>query len=402
MNLERLQRRTSSGRYIPQVDGIRFIAIGLVVVSHALIHATGRLTFLAGANGVLLFFVLSGFILGLPFVAGDVDLKRYYMRRLTRLEPPYIVALVLCFLLAPLFLGGYRFAFPHFSAGIVYSHAFVWHGVNPLDQPLWSLEIEIQFYLLLPLIARARPRYLIAAGVFFVAMQLVPGYCDIFRWSILGYAQFFILGLLLARVDLSAVRSRTWDVTGIASVIALALHSGPVFGGVVVPVFCGLILLSAFRGELFRSLLSIRFITIVGGMAYSIYLTHAPLMDLLVARGRLTGMALLAPLLVVAYLVGFVFYVLVERPCMEPDWPQRLRARLRRKEEAPTPEDPGKDTSVGACGVRLDLSRDRVHHLASPRRSGWSSMNAKSPDSTGGGSRGGYGVSSGGSSSSPP
>ena len=47
-----------------------------------------------GRYGVHLFFILSGFILGLPFVSGSPSLRAFYKRRLTRLEPPYLIALV--------------------------------------------------------------------------------------------------------------------------------------------------------------------------------------------------------------------------------------------------------------------------------------------------------------------
>ena len=61
---------------------------------------------MVGFRGVELFFVISGFILGLPFAAhylkgaAPVSLRKYYLRRLTRLEPPYIVALLVLFILA--------------------------------------------------------------------------------------------------------------------------------------------------------------------------------------------------------------------------------------------------------------------------------------------------------------
>jgi peptidoglycan/LPS O-acetylase OafA/YrhL len=62
----------------------------------------------AGSFGVWIFFALSGFILALPFaewrICGGkpVTLKKYYFRRLTRIEPPYLVNLALAFALLPL------------------------------------------------------------------------------------------------------------------------------------------------------------------------------------------------------------------------------------------------------------------------------------------------------------
>src|SRR5437667_40038 len=109
--LVRLSRETSSGRFIPEMDGLRFVAIAMVVLFHLNGYLTAKAVSpqyaftarsdwitqvaLVGFRGVELFFVISGFILGLPFAAHHiagaprVSLSKYYLRRLTRLEPPY-------------------------------------------------------------------------------------------------------------------------------------------------------------------------------------------------------------------------------------------------------------------------------------------------------------------------
>ena len=124
--LAHISRETSSGRFIPEMDGLRFAAIAMVV----LFHLNGYLTAKSapytlaspksdwlyqaasvGFHGVELFFVISGFILGLPFAAhhlkgaSSVSLRKYYLRRLTRLEPPYLVTLIGLFVLALLVKG---------------------------------------------------------------------------------------------------------------------------------------------------------------------------------------------------------------------------------------------------------------------------------------------------------
>src|SRR5882724_13251236 len=101
--VHRLSRKTSSGEYIPEVDGIRFLAIMSVILFHtvAMVYVVrgtyapgwteghGLLIHLIGCGwfGVEIFFVLSGFIVALPFarraVEGDgrPDLGRYFLRR---------------------------------------------------------------------------------------------------------------------------------------------------------------------------------------------------------------------------------------------------------------------------------------------------------------------------------
>jgi peptidoglycan/LPS O-acetylase OafA/YrhL len=106
------RRITSQKRFIPQIDGLRFVAISSVVLFHlyASLHHGGavqnsafdaaRLAMLS-KRGVELFFAISGFILGVPFAssylqgAPKVKLKQYFLRRLTRLEPPYILSLMI-------------------------------------------------------------------------------------------------------------------------------------------------------------------------------------------------------------------------------------------------------------------------------------------------------------------
>src|ERR1051326_6201338 len=97
------RRITTQNRFIAQIDGLRFVAIASVVLFHIYAaletgsaipppwHENANLA----KRGVELFFAISGFILGLPFASARlleesrVNLKQYFLRRLTRLEPPY-------------------------------------------------------------------------------------------------------------------------------------------------------------------------------------------------------------------------------------------------------------------------------------------------------------------------
>jgi len=124
--LHRLSRPRTSGRYLPEIDGLRGLSIVMVLLFHTCvaIHiAKGAVTvpdslfgaatsvssagivgrlLRAGGGGVEMFFAISGFVLAIPFLdarfgarARRVSVVGFYRRRLTRLEPPYLIALVL-------------------------------------------------------------------------------------------------------------------------------------------------------------------------------------------------------------------------------------------------------------------------------------------------------------------
>jgi peptidoglycan/LPS O-acetylase OafA/YrhL len=170
---------TESRERIPELDGVRGIAILLVLVWHFVGAPLGqlpgpaaqlvqRILGIAG-SGVDLFFVLSGFLIGgilLDHRTSPRYFRAFYARRLTRILPLYFVWLGLFFVLVA--------AFPHFTASPAvrpifadplpaWSYAtFTQNLVMARQETLgpawlgitWSLAIEEQFYLLLPLMIR--------------------------------------------------------------------------------------------------------------------------------------------------------------------------------------------------------------------------------------------------------
>ncbi len=221
----KFRRITTNQLYLPEIDGIRFLAIVLVVLFHTHGYFIGKTTmkfiddpasygllhtFLTnGDRGVELFFVLSGFILCLPFAhhyinhGKKVQLKKYYLRRVTRLEPPYFIAMTTIFLLSIL-MHTHPIAVltPSWLASLIYSHNIIYHHTPLLTVVAWSLEIEIQFYVFAPLLFSllawnkiARRTILVAASIALMIAQ--ANYTPSFN-SIYGYGQYFFTGVLLA------------------------------------------------------------------------------------------------------------------------------------------------------------------------------------------------------------
>jgi peptidoglycan/LPS O-acetylase OafA/YrhL len=303
-----------------------------------------------------LFFVVSGFVLALPFIewrvagAKRVSTSGYFLRRLTRLEPPYLVAMTLLFVAAS--ITEHQVGAGHLLASLIYMHHAVYGGLSTLDAVTWSLEVEIQFYLCVPLLAilfswpdaRRRRAMIVFVAVLATVFQEYGFGRDPRMGAFLGnYLQFFLVGWLLADLYVMSWGSkpapqRRWDLVSLVGwpllVSGLMASDRLRFGIVVGPWLLFILCVAALRGPTTARVLRNRWITTIGGMCYSIYLLHYPI--LVAARhwtqglskwspglGLLARAALYAPVVLV---VSAIFFVLVERPCMEPRWPSKLLA----------------------------------------------------------------------------
>jgi peptidoglycan/LPS O-acetylase OafA/YrhL len=369
---------TGGRRFIAQVDGLRFVAISAVVLFHLGTYPSSHTwasnppaevvlrIFGVGAFGVQLFFVLSGFLLALPFakyrlgLAQKPALRTYYLRRLTRLEPPYVISLILIFTGACIAFGARGFAlWPNLLAGLVYQHNLIFGTARAVSEVAWTLEIEVQFYMLAPLLAVifsirgaiARRAAILGIVFLFPVLRhlLISGhedawYVERLHLSLPFFIEFFIAGFFLAEVYLtdwkeSPRQSRVWDI---ATFLGWPVLAAIVFWGRVPVLTAPLVLVvyaGAFRGRFSSWLFSRPVLTTVGGMCYSMYLLHSEVIHT-VLRGLkryLSGAnygtwlffesAIAIPAILI---VTLVFFVLLERPCMDPTWPRKAWGRVRR------------------------------------------------------------------------
>lgn len=316
--LRALSRVTSSGRFITEIDGLRFVAIVAVVAFHthntffppdppvphlgAGVKDVVSYVIHSGWFGVQLFFIISGLILALPFAqhhlqgAAPVPLGRYFLRRLTRLEPPYLISLVVLMCLQMHFEGKtLQMLLPHLAAHAVYLHGAVYGSIDSpgyvaINHVAWSLEVEIQFYLLAPLLClvfairggRWRRRAVIIAGI--VAGTLVQHFWEtpMLMSTLAGQFRWFLIGFLLADIYLTEWRSRprttvSWDIAG-----AMAWASWPFIlrssvSEWLMPAVLLVAYMAAFRGRLLNRFFANPWIAVVGGMCYTIYLYHIAL-----------------------------------------------------------------------------------------------------------------------------
>lgn len=386
----RLSRVTSGGVVLPEIDGLRFLPILLVILHHVVAtylqearplgpiqlpqdwaragEASPWIALASHANfGVQLFFVISGFALSLPFLRTVIDgasspnLKRYFLRRLIRLEPPYAVALLISFGL--LLSQGKPVALfaEHLLASMLYLHGPIYGSPSWILGIAWSLEIEAQFYLAMPLLAsllftagrRARQSRIAVltllsglASQLFLDTPLAPPAINL---SLLNALPYFTAGFLLADLYLERWRrgpSRYpvyWDLAGLgAGALAVALLVWPVHiprlpwwfqrpwngrGFAFLLPWLALVSYAAvFRGRLLHWVATRRWLVIGGGMCYTAYLYHSFVIQFLFwpvfapIRGRFgigaEILALFLGLLVPVFLATAVLFVSVERPFM--------------------------------------------------------------------------------------
>ncbi len=371
----KLSRVTSSHVFIPEVDGLRFLALVPVLVLHSTSHfllwrgwtdfsgnwSAGHGPVLAvlglGWVGVQIFFVLSGFVVALPFArqafegAPSPRLKRYFMRRLTRIEPPYVVALLAMYA----HVHHYRALLPDLIAGLFYVHVPAYGSRNPINIVTWSLEVEVGFYLLAPWLTRVyrvggrSERWMLQLGLIVTWGYAVDRWIDPtgsvrLTQTLPAYLAYFLMGILLADLYASGVlrRSGRWVWDAVAAVSAFAVLYGAAGDWHLhwlLAVLIGGIFIGGMKGRFVNGFLRLRWVTIAGGMCYSAYLWHTAMLlairdwlARLVPHGLADGPAALffcaiaVPILIV--LTAPIYYFL-EKPFMNGPGSRYLEGKLR-------------------------------------------------------------------------
>jgi peptidoglycan/LPS O-acetylase OafA/YrhL len=294
-----------STRYRPDIDGLRAVAVLLVVIFHAFPQALP-----GGFIGVDIFFVISGFLIT-GILMRELDQQRFsllafYARRIRRIFPALIVVLFATLVLG--WLWTLPAAYAQLSADVFASAAFFsnialllqsgYFDIASARKPLlhlWSLGIEEQFYLAWPLILMlaARVRFGIVAAVaivglasFFLNVALLGSnpvatfYLPFTRaWELLAGAA---LAWGWAHVPQTGAGSNWRAATGavLIAVTALVLDTKSAFPGwwATLPVAGAALLLSAPAAWGSRHLLASPPLVWIGRISYPLYLWHWPLL----------------------------------------------------------------------------------------------------------------------------
>jgi len=342
----------NDGKRIPSLDGMRAMAIGLVVLAH--VAGTTRLQHLGvfpvianlGNVGVRLFFVISGFLITTILFReleqqGSLSLRRFYVRRAFRIFPAFY-----CFLGILLFLKWVDvFSFPMgdwISAAtytINYRTQKDWNVGH-----CWSLAVEEQFYLLWPLLIwlLGKRRALLGAWLVVIVVPLVryctwkffPEHTAGISWEFHTVCDGLATGCLLAgyRDRLAAskdyCRFRTpMFAAGLLLAVPVLIsmtYDSPELSALIAPTLLNVALALVLDIVMARGdsplgrVLNWAPVTFVGVLSYSLYLWQQPFLlhksPHLLQRFPFN--------LALAVVVACASYYLVERPFL------RLRRRL--------------------------------------------------------------------------
>ncbi|QFU74769.1 acyltransferase [Halioglobus maricola] len=349
--------------YLLELECVRGLAILLVFLFHALGVSVGQIDapvpfwlsyIAAGSSGVTLFFVLSGFLLSLPwlrYASGEGHLpgvRNYYVARVLRIVPLYLVAVLFASVVTGNWAVGLRAALFQFVGFDIFPYSVVW----------WTLTTEVQFYLVLPLLALAllRPGWTrwvcVFAGVAWLGAYsytfVYPGGDQPIRsyWltkSLFGRLPAFLIGVLAAWCYLRC-RGLGWERQRLAAtliiigawlclgwVLQLSLELGKRsewswhLHHSYEALLWAIIVLALLLGAPFaRRVLVNRSLAILGKLSYSLYLVHVPILFYLIYPVKQTAgdayagsvVSYLLPLaaLILSLGLSFITYRLIELP----------------------------------------------------------------------------------------
>lgn len=343
--MTRLQRTDASSRiaYRPDIDGLRALAVGGVVIYHSGFGLSG------GFVGVDVFFVISGFLITSLIIndlgLGVFTLRYFWERRIRRIFPPLLVMLGAATLLGHLVMlpeDFQSFGESLLAQMLMAANFHTWKDVGYFSlaadlRPLlhtWSLAVEEQFYFVFPplfalLWRRTRRVVLVALGFAFSASLAL----SVFGTARAPSATFYLLptrawellaGALLATSGLRIHDPRIREVLAWLGLVAIAssmifYSKATPFPGLAaaIPVI-GAALLILCNGEgsvVAKSLLTPRPVVYLGKISYALYLWHWPLL----AFGRYVydgepPASIRAALCVTSILLSILSYHLVENP----------------------------------------------------------------------------------------
>jgi peptidoglycan/LPS O-acetylase OafA/YrhL len=305
--------------YRPEIDGLRAIAVGAVILYHAQITILGHQPFKGGFIGVDIFFVISGYLITFIILkelitTGSFSFKHFYERRIRRILPALLFVMLVSLPFAWMYL--LPGSFIDFSKSILYSLGFssnyyFWYSgyqygaesgfLKPFLHT-WSLSVEEQYYIIFPIVLlivfKYFRQYLIHILIFGFIISL-----ELADWGSRNHSSFnfyvlptrmweLLAGSILAYFEITkGYRSKHQTLNLILPIIGLLLigHSilffndkmfHPSFYTLSPIIGVCLIIWFSHKDELITKILSLKLFVGIGLISYSLYLWHYPIFAL--------------------------------------------------------------------------------------------------------------------------
>ncbi len=328
--------------YRPDIDGLRAIAVLLVVIYHAFPELLP-----GGFIGVDIFFVISGFLIsGILFkncAQNQFSLSEFYARRIRRIFPSLIAMLSVCFvagwflLFADEFnqLGKHSFKAAFFVLNFSLASKHGYFETDALFKPLlhlWSLSIEEQFYIFWPIVVAGLWKYnkkLLPAVTlfllivsFFINIHLVgDNQTHAFYWPQARIWELLI-GSLLAytQTRYSQFKKPSWlallgvCLIGVAASQANESIAFPGWWALLPTLGAAAILFADPKTWLNQTLLSSRLMVGIGLISYPLYLWHWPILSFLrILYGKNLSLSLALAAIIASFFLAFISYAYIEK-----------------------------------------------------------------------------------------
>ena len=339
----------------PEIDGLKAIAVGAVILYHAEITIFGHQPFSGGFIGVDIFFVISGYLIASIILkelvtTGSFSFKNFYERRVRRILPLLLCVSVLIFPLAWIYLLPDKLI--DYSKSIITSITFssnfyayysgnVFGRSSYFSNPFihtWSLSVLIQFYILFPIILLITFKYFRKYLIHILILGFVVS-LGLSNWFISrNYPSFnfyvlptrgweLLAGSILAYFEIiKGHRSKNKTLNLILPSIGLLLigHSilffndkmfHPSFYTLSPIIGVCLIIWFSNKDELITKMLSTKLFVGIGLISYSLYLWHYPIF----AFARITeftqgSLFKILSLGIVIIILSIFSYYFIERP----------------------------------------------------------------------------------------
>lgn len=339
-------------KYRPDIDGLRAIAVLLVVIYHAFPTLVP-----GGFVGVDVFFVISGFLISTiifkSLERSSFSIIEFYKRRVNRIFPALLVVISACLIFGwfALFPDEYEQLGKHVAGGAGFvSNIVLWSESGYFDTTadikpllhLWSLGIEEQFYIAFPLLAFIAWKLRVNKLAFVLVALLSSFALNIYLINYDAVSTFFLpqtrawelligsaLACVLMRSDTKSKESSreltraiafTLSSIGIALIVGSAFFMAKDFSfpGWWAALPCAGALLLIYAGPsawLNRSVLSSKPFVWVGLISFPLYLWHWPLLSFArIIEGDTPSVAIRASMVVAAVVLSAATYLLIEKP----------------------------------------------------------------------------------------